>query len=228
MEFKECKKCLTSKDITMFPTITRNGKTYHIGSCRECEAKRNRVQNPSTRKLFYDGQTKECGGCGEVKLVSEFIKKGKQYTSTCVICRREYANAWYEKNRETHKERTRQRKLAVKASRPPKKRVRVEKPPKALKPPRVKREIGPDEKRITRHGITQERYDVMYAKHDGKCWACRVNPATCIDHDHTCCSGISGCDKCVRGLLCGKCNLMLGLSRDNHQTLQQAREYLNR
>jgi len=32
-----------------------------------------------------------------------------------------------------------------------------------------------------------------------------------VDHDHTCCPGRKSCGKCVRGLVCDKCNLYLGM-----------------
>lgn len=32
----------------------------------------------------------------------------------------------------------------------------------------------------------------------------------CIDHDHACCPGGSGCEQCVRDLICIKCNMNLG------------------
>ncbi len=41
--------------------------------------------------------------------------------------------------------------------------------------------------------------------HDGK--KIRLH----IDHDHSCCPGMKSCGKCVRGLLCGGCNALIGM-----------------
>lgn len=53
-----------------------------------------------------------------------------------------------------------------------------------------------------------------------------------VDHDHACCPGsdssLRSCGKCVRGLLCDRCNLGLGSFRDSVTALQGAIEYLNR
>lgn len=46
-----------------------------------------------------------------------------------------------------------------------------------------------------------------------------------IDHDHSCCRG---CDKCVRGLLCGGCNHGLGNFRDRIDIMESAISYLRR
>lgn|SRR5208337_3958958 len=32
-----------------------------------------------------------------------------------------------------------------------------------------------------------------------------------LDHDHTCCPGDKSCGKCARGLLCTRCNFMVGI-----------------
>jgi 16S rRNA C967 or C1407 C5-methylase (RsmB/RsmF family) len=47
-----------------------------------------------------------------------------------------------------------------------------------------------------------------------------------IDHDHGCCSGTGSCGRCVRGLLCNRCNLMLGFANDQPEILRAALEYL--
>lgn len=44
-----------------------------------------------------------------------------------------------------------------------------------------------------------------------------------IDHDHSCCSG---CEKCVRGLLCKQCNHALGFFQDSIDTMESAIRYL--
>lgn len=49
-----------------------------------------------------------------------------------------------------------------------------------------------------------------------------------IDHDHSCCpdNGRS-CGKCVRGILCHKCNVGLGHFDDDIARMQRAVDYLN-
>ena len=79
-------------------------------------------------------------------------------------------------------------------------------------------------------GITASEYSRLLAKQRRVCAICRhaecfVNPKTkkiqelSVDHDH-------GTDA-VRGLLCIRCNRMLGYSRDNPKILVRAIGYLN-
>jgi hypothetical protein len=81
--------------------------------------------------------------------------------------------------------------------------------------------------RMRYYGMSGEEYDALFAAQDGKCSICR-NPETAIyngeikqlhvDHDHA--TGT------VRALLCGACNGMLGLARDNPETLRAAAKYI--
>lgn len=66
----------------------------------------------------------------------------------------------------------------------------------------------------------------MWDRQGGLCAACRDKPPTQVDHDHSCCSGKTSCGKCVRGLLCSKCNLIAGLLELNHDKFPKVREYL--
>lgn len=49
-----------------------------------------------------------------------------------------------------------------------------------------------------------------------------------IDHDHACCPGRKTCGKCVRGILCARCNSLLTRERDNPALLRAAVRYLER
>ena len=45
----------------------------------------------------------------------------------------------------------------------------------------------------------------------GLCAICgRPGQRLQVDHDHRHCPGRMGCRRCVRGLLCGRCNTALG------------------
>jgi hypothetical protein len=47
-----------------------------------------------------------------------------------------------------------------------------------------------------------------------------------VDHDHSCCPGITSCGKCIRGLLCSNCNRVLGQVNDDKGLLQKMIDYL--
>jgi len=72
-----------------------------------------------------------------------------------------------------------------------------------------------------KYGITEEEYDALLAKQEGRCAVCRGIPETRmpVDHDHN--TGR------VRGLLCQNCNRALGLMGDNVEALRRAVAYLS-
>lgn len=80
-------------------------------------------------------------------------------------------------------------------------------------------------------GVTVERYEEMLVAQDGKCAICGGGPGRRrfdIDHDHSCCPGDKSCGRCVRGLLCAKCNVGLGSFRDSAAIVDSAATYLRR
>jgi len=72
------------------------------------------------------------------------------------------------------------------------------------------------------YGITEEQYKLLLRLQRKVCAICKCpdKRRLGIDHDH-----ITGQ---VRGLLCTRCNLMLGLSKDSIDLLQTSVEYLKR
>lgn len=72
------------------------------------------------------------------------------------------------------------------------------------------------------YGLEVKDYDVLYQSQNGKCAICQ-EPFTKrphIDHDHV--------SSRVRGLLCFKCNALLGNAGDRIAVLENAIQYLQR
>lgn len=75
--------------------------------------------------------------------------------------------------------------------------------------------LGRRVSRLAAYGLTQDEYDAMLAAQGGLCAICRSpesgNRSLAVDHDHACCpSAKRSCGKCIRGLLCTRCNVTLG------------------
>lgn len=74
----------------------------------------------------------------------------------------------------------------------------------------------------------------MLAEQAGRCAICRTDEpggsgTWHIDHDHSCCPGRkASCGRCIRGLLCTRCNIGLGNLQDNPETIRAAADYVER
>lgn len=79
-------------------------------------------------------------------------------------------------------------------------------------------------KRTTRHKYGID-YDDLLKEQAGVCGICSSTEEEVyrnrfdVDHDHSCCPGTRSCGECVRGLLCTRCNLLLGLYKDDIETI---------
>jgi len=82
-------------------------------------------------------------------------------------------------------------------------------------------------------GLNQEQYEQLLTQQSGGCAICGVKEPGhkrknfAIDHDHSCCPDtVKHCGKCFRGLLCTRCNLVLGEVNDSVALLQNMVAYL--
>jgi Recombination endonuclease VII len=88
--------------------------------------------------------------------------------------------------------------------------------------------------KLQRYGLTQERFEALLEEQGNACGMCgeafTEDELIYIDHDHACCpvaprAQTRCCGKCVRGLLCFRCNTALGYV-EMYEEL--ARAYLSR
>lgn len=85
---------------------------------------------------------------------------------------------------------------------------------------------------LKKFGLTPESFAALLASQNGRCAICRTtDPAGRhgnwhVDHDRRCCPKAKSCGRCVRGLLCQNCNLMLGHAKDDPERLRAAIAYL--
>jgi len=156
--------------------------------------------------LICDSESKVCIVCGKDKPLTEYyVKSGRKdgRQSDCKECARKKAAQYRENN-----------KAKINANRE-----------KWLK-------NNPDKRKETAlkywlkrtYNITLEEYNNLLREQKGVCkiceGICKNHDRLSVDHDHT--TGE------VRGLLCGKCNMALGLLQDSPTILQRAMEYLKK
>jgi len=74
------------------------------------------------------------------------------------------------------------------------------------------------------YGMTLEEWAVLLGQQEGRCPICcdvlDRGKGTHVDHSHS--------SAVVRGLLCGRCNVAIGMMRDDPQLMRAAAQYLER
>lgn len=91
------------------------------------------------------------------------------------------------------------------------------------------------ERGIKMHGINMEIYNKILLQQGNACAICKKVPVPDslgrifhIDHNHECCPSSKSCGKCIRGLLCHKCNSGIGFLNDSIENLKSAIIYLRK
>lgn len=82
--------------------------------------------------------------------------------------------------------------------------------------------------------LRPDQFDALLESQGGRCanLGCRSDTpggkgTWHIDHDHDCCNRVSGiCGKCIRGILCAKCNVMIGMAKESEGVLRGGADYL--
>lgn len=166
-------------------------------------------------------ETKACFKCHVVKPLSEYHKRAARPDGRyhiCKECRKPITAAYHKENREER--------LA---------KMRVWRDDHHTERLAYMRE---DALKRNYH-LTLAEYMALHDAQGGLCFLCG-KPETArewrgekkpkmlaVDHDRRCCPGARSCGKCVRGLLCFKCNRDLAIV-DNDEWLQKAIPYRDR
>lgn len=81
-----------------------------------------------------------------------------------------------------------------------------------------------------RYALTIEQYEELLRLQSNFCRICGQEPLNGkrldVDHDHKCCAGEKSCGKCVRSLLCRRCNTVIGQVGEDVDLLMNMIKYL--
>lgn len=160
-------------------------------------------------------ETKACSKCKTEKPLADFRKRseGNSYHSACKACERGMAKDWYQRNRERAKQKYRDwREENIDKVRAYRKQNRAK---------HYRQEV------MRKYGVDEGWFDAQLKKQGNRCECCNRKFAwgdkqktPHVDHCHE--SGK------VRGILCNRCNFVLGLSNDDQDLLSTLAEYLRK
>lgn len=161
-----------------------------------------------------------CSGCKQFKQSTDFSKRA----GLCKPCRKIYQSEWWGKNRD--------REVA-------KRKVYYQNNAERLKKyARDRRsslsrwqlqEMAFRNRLSVRFGIRPSDYDGLLEKQGGGCAVCgakRNGLRLPVDHDHSCCPGRKSCGKCIRGILCVRCNTITGFLEKNSELVPLCEAYI--
>ena len=164
--------------------------------------------------------SKRCTTCNEIKAITEFqFSRPNVRRSNCKSCQNEYNKNYRKLNLKPLTEKRKEYMEKYRTVNKGKRNTYLKE--WGAKNPELKRA----QKYRHRYKINIEDYHELYLKQKGLCAICKKKDLGrknakyfIVDHDHS-------ANK-VRGLLCHKCNLLLGTVKDDITILKRAIEYL--
>jgi hypothetical protein len=161
------------------------------------------------------------GPCGRTLEHTEenFYVQSGRLRIRCKQCHNDQVKAWHKEHPEYYENYQKDWVKENKAANPEKWRAR---------------QFRQDMKKM---GKTPEWYNEQFEKQKGLCAICErpeveIHPKTgqiarlATDHNHACCPGDKSCGKCVRGLICAKCNQCLHQVEEVENWCEKATNYL--
>lgn len=84
---------------------------------------------------------------------------------------------------------------------------------------------------LERHNLSYKRFMKIISRQDWSCAVCKTKlyeniNELCIDHNHLCCDKAESCGKCIRGILCRKCNMAEGLLKSDISIIENLLVYV--
>ncbi len=78
------------------------------------------------------------------------------------------------------------------------------------------------------YGLTRSEWEWLRESQQSRCALCGEDGTIqlAIDHDHSCCGRARACKKCIRGMLCAVCNLILGRAEARPALAARFSDYL--
>lgn len=223
---RACRRCGLEKHLVDFP-LNKSCNGGHEGTCRACtrpganaSAVRLRASRRDPNHVRVVREQVREGVCSDCNAVFSYVFKTHR-RSFCPPCGKTRIRASNKKARLLWHANDPDNARAVQASAT--RRINA----KRYADPEVLRQKA-DDFRFRRYGISAKEFDLMASRQNGVCAICGGNPGRVgrrggigrlhIDHSHT--TGQ------IRGLLCGNCNTMIGLAREDPLVLLKAIAYL--
>jgi len=208
VETKICSKCGIEKGFSEF----HKDKSVKNNLCSWCKA----CKLESSKKYYFENKNKRLDAQKKYREKNRdlIIEKQKKYQQRPEIKKRMNLYEKDYRNKSTNKER------AYEYRKKNKDKMKEYCKKYRQNPKNREREIN--QKLLDKYNITLEEKNAMIDNQDGKCLICGdildKGSRTCVDHCHK--------TKNIRGILCSRCNSLLGFSEDNVEILKNAIKYL--